>query len=375
MPVATRPDRPCFKQEVSLRSVAVRRDVSGRKHVPIAGRRDRRRARWPPPRSRRTPSRSRSAISVVPGSGRRCRWSQQPADNDGVAGARLAIEDNNTTGRFQNQHFSLDEIRLKGDDDPAKAALALADRNVSFVVADLPAEALLKAADADPGSRHRAVQCRRRRRPAARRGLPRQCDPHRADPLDARRRASPNIWSGSSGSAGCWCWVRIREDKLLADALRRAATRFGAKIVQERVFEDSGGARHTDSGVTLIQRQIPVFTQQAPSYDVLVAADESEVFGSYLPYRTWDARPVAGSAGLGADQLGRGAGSMGRGADPEPLSEAQFAADDGAGHAGLDRGADDRRSGVTHQFRRSQNPVRTSSRVPIFRSPPSRASG
>src|SRR5260370_37910649 len=83
-----------------------------------------------------------------------------------------------------------------------------------------------------------------------------------------------------------------------AEALRRAATRFGAKIVQERVFEDTGGARRTDSGVTLIQRQMPVFTQQAPAYDVLVAADESEVFASYLPYRTWEARPVAGSAGL-----------------------------------------------------------------------------
>ena len=87
-------------------------------------------------------------------------------------------------------------------------------------------------------------------------------------------------------------------DKLYADALRRAAGRFGAKIVQERVFEDTGGARRTDSGIAQIQRQIPVFTQQAPAYDVLVAADESEVFAAYLPYRTWDARPVAGSAGL-----------------------------------------------------------------------------
>src|SRR5262249_23472871 len=69
-------------------------------------------------------------------------------------------------------------------------------------------------------------------------------------------------------------------------------------IVQERTFEDTGGARRTDSGVTLIQRQMPVFTQQAPAYDVLVAADESEVFASYLPYRTWDPRPVGGSAGL-----------------------------------------------------------------------------
>jgi ABC transporter substrate binding protein (PQQ-dependent alcohol dehydrogenase system) len=43
---------------------------------------------------------------------------------------------------------------------------------------------------------------------------------------------------------------------------------------------------------------MPVFTQGAPAYDVLVAADESEVFAGYLPYRTWDPRPVAGSAGL-----------------------------------------------------------------------------
>ena len=88
------------------------------------------------------------------------------------------------------------------------------------------------------------------------------------------------------------------QDTLYGDALRRSARRFGAKIVQEKVFEDTGGARRTDSGVAQIQRQMPVFTQGAPAYDVLVAADESDVFAAYLPYRTWDPRPVAGSAGL-----------------------------------------------------------------------------
>jgi ABC transporter substrate binding protein (PQQ-dependent alcohol dehydrogenase system) len=87
-------------------------------------------------------------------------------------------------------------------------------------------------------------------------------------------------------------------DRLFAAALRRAAGRFGARIVEQRVFEDTGGARRTDSGLVQIQRQIPLFTQGAPAYDVLVAADESEVFATYLPYRTRDARPVAGSAGL-----------------------------------------------------------------------------
>ncbi len=222
---------------------------------------------------------------------------QQPADNDGVAGARLAIEDNNTTGGFQNQRFTLDEIKLKGDDDPAKAAIALADRNVAFVIADLPAEALLKAADAVRN--HGTVL------------LNAGAFDDRLREEDCRANvihAAPTRSMLADGLAQYLAWKQWKrwllvlgshpEDKLFADALRRAAARFGARIVQERVFEDSGGARHTDSGVTLIQRQIPMFTQQAPSYDILVAADESEVFASYLPYRTWDARPVAGSAGL-----------------------------------------------------------------------------
>ena len=67
---------------------------------------------------------------------------EQPAENDGIAGARLAIEDNNTTGRFLNQRFSLEEVRLKDGEDVAKAATALAGRN-GFIIADLPADALL----------------------------------------------------------------------------------------------------------------------------------------------------------------------------------------------------------------------------------------
>ena len=38
---------------------------------------------------------------------------EQPAENDGIAGARLAIDDNNTTGKFLNQRFSLQEVKLK----------------------------------------------------------------------------------------------------------------------------------------------------------------------------------------------------------------------------------------------------------------------
>ena len=221
---------------------------------------------------------------------------EQPAANDGVAGALLAIEDNNTTGKFLNQHFALNEVRLKEGDDVAAAANSLADHD-SFIIADLPADELLKVADTlrdrntvlfDAGSnddRLREQDCRANVVHVA---------PTRSMLADAL--AQYLVWKQWKR------WLLVvgshDKDKLYADALRRAATRFGAKIVQERTFEDTGGARRTDSGVTLIQRQMPVFTQEAPAYDVLVAADESEVFASYLPYRTWDPRPVAGSAGL-----------------------------------------------------------------------------
>ena len=90
------------------------------------------------------------------------------------------------------------------------------------------------------------------------------------------------------------------EDLDYLDALHRAAKRFGGTIVEEREYKETPGARRSDTGQLLIQRQMPVFTQGAPAYDVLVVADEREVFGPYLSYRTWDPRPVAGTAGLKA---------------------------------------------------------------------------
>ena len=222
---------------------------------------------------------------------------EQPAANNGIAGAQLAIEDNNTTGKFLNQSFSIEATRLKGGDDAAAAVTQLADRGISLVITDLPAQMLLKAADA---GRQRGLLLFNA---GANDDRLRQED-CRADVI----HVAPSRAMLADGLAQYLVWKRWRRwllvvgshepDQLYADALRRAAGRFGAKIVQERVFEDTGGARRTDSGLVQIQSQIPLFTQSAPDYDVLVAADESQVFASYLPYRTRDPRPVAGSAGL-----------------------------------------------------------------------------
>jgi len=222
---------------------------------------------------------------------------QMPPPDNGVAGAQMAAKDNDTTGRFLNQRYSLVDLHLKAGDDPAMAVAELARQGIALIVVDLPADDLLKAAEAGKADRilffNAAATDDRLRQKDCRANIVHTA-PSRAMLADGL--AQYLIWKK---------WVRWflvvgshERDKLFAAALTRAANRFGAKIVQQREFKDTGGARRTDSGVVQIQQQMPVFTQEAPSYDVLVVADESEVFANNLPYRTWDPRPVAGSAGL-----------------------------------------------------------------------------
>jgi len=80
-------------------------------------------------------------------------------------------------------------------------------------------------------------------------------------------------------------------DAAYADALRRAAKRFGVKIVAEKPWSFDNDQRRS------AQAEMPLFTQTA-EYDVVLVADERGDFGEYVPYHTWYPRPVAGTQGL-----------------------------------------------------------------------------
>jgi ABC transporter substrate binding protein (PQQ-dependent alcohol dehydrogenase system) len=223
--------------------------------------------------------------------------SDKPASNNGLAGAKLAIQDDNTTGRFMGQQFELVDVPLREDDDPVAELGKLAGRGVLLVMTDTPGEIVLKLANAAAGQKQTIFNIAAP--DDALRGADCRADlvnvaPSRAMLADAvAQYLVLKRWSR---------WFLVQgshpEDKLLADAYRRSAKRFGAKIVEEKTFTDIGGSRQTDTGLTQTAQQMAVFTQNVPNYDVLVAADENEVFAGYLPYHTWDARPVVGSAGM-----------------------------------------------------------------------------
>jgi ABC transporter substrate binding protein (PQQ-dependent alcohol dehydrogenase system) len=219
-----------------------------------------------------------------------------PAD-DFVAGARMAMDDNNTTGRFLDLSFSVVDAKLAPGDDPVGPLKDMLADGVRFFVIDLPAAEVLSVSDAARPSGALVFNA----------GAP--DDRLREDDCRANViHVAPTRSMLTDGLAQYLIWKQWRrwllvvgshpEDQLLAEAYRRSAKKFGAKIIEERVFQDTGGGRRSDSGSVQVQRQMPVFTQNAPDYDVLVAADENEVFAGYLPYRTWNPRPVMGSGGL-----------------------------------------------------------------------------
>jgi len=218
-----------------------------------------------------------------------------PTDQ-GLAGARLGMADNNTTGQFTGQRFELRERVLPKGGDAADAAKKMAGAGIRFIIADLDHDELLAAADAlkDTGAlllNSRAPDDDLRQE---------NC---RAEVL----HVLPSRAMLADGLAQYLVWKRWTRwllvtgptagDHLYAAAVRRAAQRFGAEIVEEKPWTFRPGNGRSDTGHVVLQTEIPTFTR-SPDYDVLIVADEDDRFGAYLEGRTERPRPIAGTHGL-----------------------------------------------------------------------------
>ena len=216
-------------------------------------------------------------------------------DDLGFAGAELGTADNNTTGSFLGQSFATETVAATPETAEAEMTRLL-DEGYSYIVLMADAPMTVKLADlaGDRALVFNALATEDTLRGADCRANLLHVAP--SDSMLADALAQYLVWKRWTD------WFLIEgshpEDQALADAYRHAAEKFGARIVEERVYEDTGGARRTDSGHLQVQKQMPVFTQRAAEHNVIVAADRAGVFADWLPYHTWDARPVTGSAGL-----------------------------------------------------------------------------
>jgi ABC transporter substrate binding protein (PQQ-dependent alcohol dehydrogenase system) len=220
----------------------------------------------------------------------------QPPQDEGIRGARLGIADNETTGHFTGQSFVLTETIVPDDGDVAAGLRELAAKGMRLVVTDLAAPKLLSLASLpeaagvtffDAGSeddRLRGENCRANILHLL---------PSRAMLADALvQYLVAKRWQDLLLVVG-----HGEGDREFAADIRHAALKFQARIVQEKPWTFVPGARRTDTGHFAIQAEVARFTQGI-SYDVLVVADEGDEFGDYLPFRTFDPRPVAGTQGL-----------------------------------------------------------------------------
>lgn len=212
-------------------------------------------------------------------------------EDKGVLGALLAIEDNNTTGKYTKQQFILDKYIVPVDGDVTGIFAKKIAGKYSYVVVNLTPQLTNVLADLavskdtlffDVGTIDDSLRNKDCRSNVL------HLLPSRAMRADALAQLMMKKrwtkWFLVSGTTD--------GDKLYTDAIKHAASKFGMTIVQEKIWEHSFDARKT------AQADVAVFTQIDDEYDVLVVADEQGLFGEYLDYRIWLPRPVIGTQGL-----------------------------------------------------------------------------
>jgi len=211
-------------------------------------------------------------------------------EDAGLRGAELAITDSNSTGRFLKHSYVLDAVTSETSDDLLQQAARQHGDGLRLFVVNAPAATLRQLAEAMPdsllinaGSADDALRSQ-------------NCQVNVLHTLPSRNMLADAL--GQFLAARRWNrWMLIvgptEDDQAYAEALRRAAKRFGHRILVEKPWSFDNDQRRS------AQAEMPLFTQAA-EYDVVLVADERGDFGEYVPYQTWLPRPVAGTQGLTA---------------------------------------------------------------------------
>ena len=210
----------------------------------------------------------------------------------GLAGARLGVGDNLTSGTFLGHKYKLLETRVDSRGDvQAAARVLLAD--VAVLIVDAPSQDLVTIADL-PDAQNRIVFN------VAAGGSALRDDACRANLLhsgvsDLMRSdaliqfLSSKRWGRISIIAG----PRQRDTDFM-QAIQRSAAKFRLQIVDDIVWDVDADMRRNAA------QEVPLLTQNFKAHDVTMVIDTADDFGRYIAYNTWQAKPIVGTEGLAA---------------------------------------------------------------------------
>ena len=213
-------------------------------------------------------------------------------DDNGLAGAQTALQDNLVTGRFLGHGYEMTDAVVPEGDDPLATAKALLAAT-RFLVVDAPAEVLVQIADLPEAQG--AMIFNTSSGDVALRDDACRANLFHTSPSDAMRTDAlaqvlvQKRWTDLVMIAGT-----RPQDQAYASALRHSLTKFGLRLSAEKEWAFDADMRRSAA------QEIPLFTQELGDYDALIVADELHDFGRYVLYNTWQARPVVGSEGLSA---------------------------------------------------------------------------
>ncbi len=214
---------------------------------------------------------------------------EEPKDS-GIKGAEIAIKDSNKTARFLNQKYILQKEKSKDKEELINSFEEFIKSGGTFIILNVGDE-LLERISTNPLAKDAILINSTNTSSKFRQTL---CKPNLLHTISSDAMLYDGLvqflikrnWKE---------WLLLKgerpEDKKIEEAIKRAAKRFGGKIVDEKTWNFDTDIRRK------AQSEMPSFTQ-AKDHDVVLVADYFNDFGEYVYFNTWTPRPVAGTSGL-----------------------------------------------------------------------------
>ncbi|MBV9860336.1 MAG: amino acid ABC transporter substrate-binding protein [Alphaproteobacteria bacterium] len=205
--------------------------------------------------------------------------------------AELALAEAAPIARVIHRDFALQQITAGSEDALAPAMESARQRGIALFVLDLPAVAIERLVPAFHGKSVLMFNTTAEE-DGLRRGL---CMPELVHTMPSQAMLSDALAQYLVSRK--WPAVLLLQgpqepDRVWADAFAHSAAKFGARLVDRRLFKLGNDPRQRDAN------NVALLTATDRDYDSVVVADSDGEFARMLPYRTARPRPVLGATGL-----------------------------------------------------------------------------